>query len=388
MPRHLPVLILAALLAACTQPMQKSEGHISEQAVTPPGNIPPPVQALPVLPKPKPMVRQETYSVVVNNIRVQELLFALARDAKINVDIHPGIDRAGHAERDRPDAAATAFAHRQAGGHALRARRSEPHGHAGLAVPAGLQDRLREHEARDRRNRRRLGPDRASADLRRRGRQRRQQFGHGAEHVYRTGHEHVEQQLLGHPGRQREGHPSRDRQDHPHRQLGGRCRRAGCKCRPGSARRTRRSPGSGRAGRRRHRQHLLPRGRFGHCEPRGRRAHHPRHVASARAPPGVPRPGAGQRAPPGAHRGDHRRSAAFQRLSAGHRLEPDVEHQRGGPAGAVRLGFADRQSGGHPDAVAVHDESLVGELELLQHRSSCSRPSATCACCRARASPR
>src|SRR5512135_3311246 len=91
MPRHLLVLILAASLAACTQPMPKSEGHLSEQAVTPPGNIPPPVQALPVLPKPKPMVRQETYSVVVNNIRVQELLFALARDAKLNVDIHPGI---------------------------------------------------------------------------------------------------------------------------------------------------------------------------------------------------------------------------------------------------------------------------------------------------------
>jgi MSHA biogenesis protein MshL len=91
MPRHLLVLILAASLAACSQPMPKSEGHITEQAVTPPGSIPPPVQALPVLPKPKPMVRAETYSVVVNNIRVQELLFALARDAKINVDIHPGI---------------------------------------------------------------------------------------------------------------------------------------------------------------------------------------------------------------------------------------------------------------------------------------------------------
>jgi general secretion pathway protein D len=34
----------------------------------------------------------ETYSVVVNNVRVQELLFALARDAKLNVDIHPGIE--------------------------------------------------------------------------------------------------------------------------------------------------------------------------------------------------------------------------------------------------------------------------------------------------------
>jgi general secretion pathway protein D len=46
------------------------------------------------LPKPKPAPRAETYSVVVNNVRVQELLFALARDAKLNVDIHPGISGA------------------------------------------------------------------------------------------------------------------------------------------------------------------------------------------------------------------------------------------------------------------------------------------------------
>ncbi|HKC30085.1 MAG TPA: type II and III secretion system protein, partial [Burkholderiales bacterium] len=45
----------------------------------------------PVLPRPKPSVRPETYSVVVNNVRVQELLFALARDARLNVDISPDI---------------------------------------------------------------------------------------------------------------------------------------------------------------------------------------------------------------------------------------------------------------------------------------------------------
>src|SRR6185503_5304765 len=55
------------------------------------GSIPPPVQVTPVLPQPKPVARPETYSVVVNNVRVQELLFALARDAKLNVDIHSDI---------------------------------------------------------------------------------------------------------------------------------------------------------------------------------------------------------------------------------------------------------------------------------------------------------
>jgi general secretion pathway protein D len=49
------------------------------------------VQAGPVLPPPKPSARAETYSVVVNNVRVQDLLFALARDAKLNVDIHAGV---------------------------------------------------------------------------------------------------------------------------------------------------------------------------------------------------------------------------------------------------------------------------------------------------------
>jgi len=49
------------------------------------------VRQTPALPKPKPVAKTETYSVVVNNVRVQELLFALARDAKLNVDIHPGI---------------------------------------------------------------------------------------------------------------------------------------------------------------------------------------------------------------------------------------------------------------------------------------------------------
>ncbi len=44
------------------------------------------------LPAPKPTPKTETYSVVINNVKVQELLFALARDAKLNVDIHPGID--------------------------------------------------------------------------------------------------------------------------------------------------------------------------------------------------------------------------------------------------------------------------------------------------------
>jgi MSHA biogenesis protein MshL len=91
-----PATIIAAALlalAGCSQtPIKPSPAHVSAEESPPPvGAIPAPVQAVPVLPQPSPTARAETYSVVVNNVRVQDLLFALARDAKLNVDIHPGI---------------------------------------------------------------------------------------------------------------------------------------------------------------------------------------------------------------------------------------------------------------------------------------------------------
>jgi general secretion pathway protein D len=93
MLRGLAVLGLGAVLGGCFQPMKPTEGgHLTtEQQAAPTGAIPAPVQALPVPPRPKPTAKVETYSVVVNNVNVRELLFALARDAKLNVDIHPGI---------------------------------------------------------------------------------------------------------------------------------------------------------------------------------------------------------------------------------------------------------------------------------------------------------
>jgi general secretion pathway protein D len=71
--------------------MKPSDAHIRAEPEKPVSNIPPPVQFPIALPKPKPAAKAETYSVVVNNVPVAELLFALARDAKINVDVHPGI---------------------------------------------------------------------------------------------------------------------------------------------------------------------------------------------------------------------------------------------------------------------------------------------------------
>ncbi|MDP3249512.1 MAG: hypothetical protein Q8M93_21410, partial [Polaromonas sp.] len=96
-----PALLAALVLAGCaTPPPPLSKGHLAEE----PGTVPPLAQApsdvvsipplsagAPRLPAPRAVKPQETYSVVVSNVNVQTLLFALARDAKLNLDVHPRI---------------------------------------------------------------------------------------------------------------------------------------------------------------------------------------------------------------------------------------------------------------------------------------------------------
>jgi MSHA type pilus biogenesis protein MshL len=95
------VAALATALVGCAQaPAKPSETHLGVEGAppaeshSPPPPLPtppPPVQIAPVLPRPQPVPPPETYSVVVNTVSAQDLLFALARDAKLNIDIHPGI---------------------------------------------------------------------------------------------------------------------------------------------------------------------------------------------------------------------------------------------------------------------------------------------------------
>jgi len=54
-------------------------------------NIPKPVTNNTYLPPPKPAARTQLYSIVVYDTPVKEVLFAIARDSKLNVDIHPSI---------------------------------------------------------------------------------------------------------------------------------------------------------------------------------------------------------------------------------------------------------------------------------------------------------
>ncbi|MDP1996172.1 MAG: type II and III secretion system protein, partial [Gallionella sp.] len=84
----------SVILAGCgTKPILPSDKHI-RQPPSPETSIPQPLKRSIVLPPPKPATKTETYSVVVTNVSAQEILFALARDAKINLDIHPGIQGA------------------------------------------------------------------------------------------------------------------------------------------------------------------------------------------------------------------------------------------------------------------------------------------------------
>jgi len=86
------IVLPALLLASCGQaPVKPAATHLRAEEARDAGVIPAPVQISPALPKPQPSARPETYSVVVSNVRAQELLFALARDARIQIDIDPNL---------------------------------------------------------------------------------------------------------------------------------------------------------------------------------------------------------------------------------------------------------------------------------------------------------
>ena len=83
-------VMLSVVGCEATNPPTKSEGHITitEQA---PSSIPDIVKASPSLPKPVARKSLETYTVIVNEVPVRELLFSMARDADINIDIDSDI---------------------------------------------------------------------------------------------------------------------------------------------------------------------------------------------------------------------------------------------------------------------------------------------------------
>lgn len=100
-------LCVLSVLSGCAHKskVKPSTGHIDAQNSVPnspevkpnAGNnatsasIPKPVKNTTYLPPPKAKPKAQTYSVVVNEVPVKEILFALARESKLNIDIHPSI---------------------------------------------------------------------------------------------------------------------------------------------------------------------------------------------------------------------------------------------------------------------------------------------------------
>ncbi|MGK5047820.1 pilus (MSHA type) biogenesis protein MshL [Janthinobacterium sp. GB4P2] len=85
-------LACSTMLAGCAAHQTPlSPAHLDAVA-RPAGIIPEPVQQSSALAAPLPAPKVETYSVTVHKVPVQSLLFALARDAGMNIDIHPQIE--------------------------------------------------------------------------------------------------------------------------------------------------------------------------------------------------------------------------------------------------------------------------------------------------------
>lgn len=103
-------MLMALVLSACAHDttITPSSGHIDPKTnsasesitpvtkaaakkSTPISDIPKPITNQVYLPPPQPTVKPQTYSVVVYDTPVKEVLFAIARDSKINIDIHPSI---------------------------------------------------------------------------------------------------------------------------------------------------------------------------------------------------------------------------------------------------------------------------------------------------------
>jgi general secretion pathway protein D len=87
---------VAGLVAACApMPPRPADSHLTQERVQQRSDttaqIPGPAPRSLDLPPPAPQAVAERYTVVVNAVPAQELLFTLARDAMVNVDIHPDI---------------------------------------------------------------------------------------------------------------------------------------------------------------------------------------------------------------------------------------------------------------------------------------------------------
>ena len=84
---------IAFVVSACgARPVAKIDGHIQPEVPRTAANIPSPVHAVPLPPAPVAREAELRYSVVVADQPVREVLLAMARESRVNFDIHPGIE--------------------------------------------------------------------------------------------------------------------------------------------------------------------------------------------------------------------------------------------------------------------------------------------------------
>ena len=83
--------LLAVAGCGASNPPEVSDGHLMLDEPSK-DSIPEPVARVPVLPRPEQRPDLETYTVVVNDVPIRELLFSMARDAKLNLDIDNTIE--------------------------------------------------------------------------------------------------------------------------------------------------------------------------------------------------------------------------------------------------------------------------------------------------------
>jgi general secretion pathway protein D len=95
----LAAVVAAVYLSGCgTQPVARTDSHLRNEprAATSgqdgSGVVPALVRQVPLPPPPRPRVEELKYSVTVKDVPAQELMFAISRDTKVNIDVHPGIE--------------------------------------------------------------------------------------------------------------------------------------------------------------------------------------------------------------------------------------------------------------------------------------------------------
>ena len=95
------LLLVLINLTACASFMENrddrlkvTQGHVDTAPPVVELDIPPVVEQVPIIAVPEPAEPLQTFTVVATDLPARELLFALARDARLNLDIDPAID--GH----------------------------------------------------------------------------------------------------------------------------------------------------------------------------------------------------------------------------------------------------------------------------------------------------